>query len=274
MASKQRLEGKVAIVTGAASGIGAEAVRIFAENGASVVVADVQDELGRQVAASIGTDKVSYHHCDVRDEKQVEDTVSFAIQKYGSLDIMFSNAGIVGSFSGILELDLNAFDNTMAVNVRGVAATIKHAARVMVAKKIRGSIICTASVAASVAGCGNHAYTTSKHGLVGLVRSACSELGAYGIRVNCISPFGVATPLTCRAINMEKDEIEAAYSASANMKGIPLKAAHIAEAALFLASDESVYISGHDLMVDGGFTAVNRCLLATKTSAFAIVLLY
>lgn len=246
----------MAIVTGAASGIGAEAAKLFSQNGAFVVVADVQDELGLKLVASIGSDKVIYHHCDVRDEKQVEQTVSLAVDKFGRLDIMFSNAGIVGSMAGILELDLTAFDSTMAVNVRGVAATIKHAARAMVAGNIRGSIICTASVA----GCGIHAYTASKHAVVGLVRSACSELGAYGIRVNCVSPYAVATPLTCTALNMREAEIDDLGSTFANMKGVTLKASHIAEAALFLASDESVYISGHDLKVDGGFTAVNRCL--------------
>ena len=253
-----RLQGKVAIVTGAASGIGAEAVRIFAKNGAFVVIADVEDELGHQVASSIGSDKVSYHHCDVRDEKQVEETVAFALDKYGSLDIMFSNAGIAGSLSNILDYDLNDFDNTVAVNLRGAAACIKHAARVMVARKIRGSIICTASVAASVAGCAGHDYTASKHGLVGLARSTCGELGAYGIRVNSISPYLVATPLTWRALDVEPSEVETASLANANLHGITLKPIHIAEAALFLASDESVYISGHNLVVDGGFLAVNR----------------
>ncbi|CAN1353135.1 Short-chain dehydrogenase reductase 3b [Linum perenne] len=141
----------------------------------------------------------------------------------------------------------------MAVNVRGVAATIKHAARAMMKNGARsgGSIICTSSAASSVGGTGPHAYTASKHALVGLVRSACGELGEYGIRVNCISPFGLATPLTCGAFGMRPDEVEANCSKIANLKGIVLKA-------LFLASDESAYVSGHNLAVDGGFTVVNH----------------
>ncbi|PON43200.1 Short-chain dehydrogenase/reductase [Parasponia andersonii] len=254
--SKSRLEGKVAIVTGAASGIGEETARLFAANGAFVVVADVQDELGQQVVESIGSEKVSYHHCDVRDEKQVEATVNYTLEKYGTLDVLFSNAGVIGPMSTLLDLDIEAFDNTMAINVRGVAATFKHAARAMVPRNIRGSLICTASVAASVGGTGPHAYTTSKHALVGLVKTACSELGAHGIRVNCVSPFGVATPLACRAYNLGPDQIEANSSAVANLKGIALKASHIAEAALFLASDDSAYVSGHNLVVDGGYTVV------------------
>ncbi|KAF5937252.1 hypothetical protein HYC85_024758 [Camellia sinensis] len=257
-----RLEDKVALITGAASGIGEEAVRLFTENGALVVVADVQDELGHQVVASIGSDKATYHHCDVRDEKQVEETVKFTLEKHGRLDIMFSNAGIIGPLTGILDLDIEGLDNTMATNVRGVASTIKHAARAMVAKEIRGSIICTTSVAACLGGTGPHAYTASKHALVGLVRSACRELGHHGIRVNCVSPFGVATPLSCKAYNLEPSEVEANSCVLANLKGIVLKARHIAEAALFLASDESAYISGHNLVVDGGFTVVNQSFSA------------
>ncbi|BFG23794.1 hypothetical protein CerSpe_100680 [Prunus speciosa] len=256
--SKPRLEGKVALITGAAGGIGEEAVRLFAENGAFVVAADIQDELGPHVVASIGSERVSYCHCDVRDENQVEKTVNYTLDKYGSLDILFSNAGVMGPMTGILDLDIQGFDNTMATNVRGVAATIKHAARAMVARKIHGSIICTTSVAASLGGTAPHAYTTSKHALLGLVRGACSELGAYGIRVNSISPFGVATPLSCKAYNLQPSEVEANSSAIANLKGIVLKARHVAEAALFLAADESAYVSGHNLVVDGGFTVVDH----------------
>ncbi|XP_027157554.1 short-chain dehydrogenase reductase 3b-like [Coffea eugenioides] len=253
-----RLEGKVALITGAASGIGKETVRLFAENGAYIVAADVQDELGQKVAATMGSEKVSYHHCDVRDEMQVEATVNYTLDKYGSLDILFSNAGTIGPLTSILDLDLQGLDNAMATNVRGVAATIKHAARAMVARKVRGSIICTASVAACLGGAGPHAYTTSKHALVGLVRTACHELGAYGIRVNAIAPFGVATPLCCKAYNLEPSQVEENCLNAANLKGIVLKAKHIAEAALFLASDESAYISGHNLVIDGGFTVVSN----------------
>ncbi|CAJ1874049.1 unnamed protein product [Sphenostylis stenocarpa] len=255
-----RLQGKVAIVTGGATGIGAETVKIFVENGASVVIADIKEELGQSLAISIGSEKVSYRHCDVRDENQVSETVAFAVEKYGSLDIMFSNAGVAGSYLTILDLDLNKFDDTMAVNVRGAAAMIKHAARVMVATKTRGSIICTASVACSFGGSAGHEYTTSKHGVVGLVRSACGELGAYGIRVNSISPYALASPLTCDALDVGPAEVEAMAHGSAILEGITLKANHIAEAALFLASDESIYISGHNLAVDGGFSSVNRWL--------------
>ncbi|XP_057965558.1 short-chain dehydrogenase reductase 3b-like [Malania oleifera] len=256
--SKPRLEGKVAIVTGAASGIGEEAVRLFVENGASVVAADVQDELGCRVVASIGSEKVTYRHCDVRDENQVKEMVNHTLEKFGSLDILFSNAGIIGTLTGILDLDISGFDDTMATNVRGVAATIKHAARAMVAGKVRGSIICTSSVAGLIGGTGPHAYTASKHALVGLVRATCSELGTYGIRVNCISPFGIATPLSCAAYNLKPHEVEANSLALSNLKGTVLKARDVAEAALFLASDESTYISGHNLTVDGGFTVVNH----------------
>lgn len=253
-----RLEGKVAIITGAASGIGEETVKLFVENGAFVIAADIQDELGHKVADSIGSDKVTYHHCDVRDEKHVEETVNFALEKHGRVDVLFSNAGIIGSLSGILELDLGEFEKTMATNVVGTAAMIKHAARAMVEKKIRGSIICTTSVSASVGGTGPNGYTTSKHAVLGLVKSACSELGGYGIRVNSISPYGIATPLSCRAYNLEPHEVEASTYCNANLKGVVLKAKHIAEAALFLASDEAVYISGHNLVVDGGISVVRN----------------
>ncbi|KAI3449350.1 hypothetical protein Pfo_006015 [Paulownia fortunei] len=253
-----RLEGKVALITGAASGIGEAAARLFVEHGAAVVVADIQDELASQVISSINSEKVSYHHCDVRDEQQVAATVSYTLEKYGSLDILFSNAGIIGPLTSILDLDIQGLDNAMATNVRGVAATIKHAARAMVDRKIKGSIICTASVAACLGGAGPHAYSASKHAVVGLVKTACSELGTHGIRVNCISPFGVGTPLVCNAYGLKRNEVEANSSALANLKGVVLTTKHVAEAALFLASDESAYVSGQNLAVDGGFTVVSH----------------
>ncbi|KAL5981642.1 hypothetical protein ACLOJK_015705 [Asimina triloba] len=253
------LQGKVAIITGAASGIGAATARLFVEHGAIVIIADVQDELGQEVVASIGPDRSSYVHCNVGDEDQVKSTVDHAVEKYGRLDVLFSNAGIGGPLSGIMDLDLVQFDRAMSVNVRGMVAAVKHAARAMVGEgKTRGgSIICTASVSAALGGAAPHAYTISKHAVVGVVRSAAAELGKHGIRVNAISPFALATPLTCTAADVPR--MEEAYAATSNLKGVVLRTGHVAQAALWLASDESAFVSGHDLVVDGGFTAIKNC---------------
>ena len=113
----------MALITGAASGIGEETARLFVANGAFVVIADINDELGQKVVTSIGVDRVNFHHCDVRDEKQVEETVSYTIEKHGHLDILVSNAGIVETPSSILELDMSNFDNVISTNVRGVCYT-------------------------------------------------------------------------------------------------------------------------------------------------------
>ncbi|XP_034692344.1 short-chain dehydrogenase reductase 3b-like [Vitis riparia] len=255
--SKPRLEGKVAIITGAASGIGEAAAKLFAENGAFVVIADIQDELGHQVVASIGPEKSSYFHCNVRDERQVEETVAYAIQKYGTLDIMFSNAAITGPIGSILEMDMDGFDDTIATNFRGPASTIKHAARAMVEKQVCGSIICTGSVSSTMGGSGPPAYTASKHAVLGLVRAAADDLGQYGIRVNCVSPFAVATRLSTGTYNVDASIVEASASSFSHLKGIILKPRHVAEAALFLASDESAYVTGHNLAVDGGVSVLS-----------------
>lgn len=259
--SKLRLEGKVAIITGAASGIGETSAELFVANGAIVVIADIQDELGQRVTHRInvssafkGEDRCTYRHCDVTDEKQVQDTVDYTIATYGRLDIVYSNAGILGSPTTIADLDLAELNRIMTVNVGGALAMIKHGARAMIAKGVRGSILCTASVAAQRAGLGPVAYTTSKHALLGLVRAAAGEYGPYGIRVNCVSPFGVATPLSCGLDGVSPDVVESIVESVATLKGVKLKTYHVAEAALFLVSDQSAYISGHDLVVDGATT--------------------
>ncbi|XP_059443522.1 (+)-cis,trans-nepetalactol synthase NEPS1-like [Corylus avellana] len=256
--SKKKLEGKVAIVTGGASGIGEAAARLFANNGARmVVIADIQDEVGRRVAESIGLEQASYIHCDVTDEEQVKAMVKSTVQNHKQLDIMLSNAGLLSrSDQTILDLDFSELDRMFAVNVRGMAACVKHAARVMVEGHVRGSIVCTASVASCSAFDKFIDYFMSKHAVLGLVRSASNQLGAHGIRVNCVSPYIIATPMTCHAVGMDpeqEEEVEKIFEPNIVLKGLALKAIHVADALLFLASNDSACVTGHNLVVDGGF---------------------
>ncbi|KAG6778178.1 hypothetical protein POTOM_018031 [Populus tomentosa] len=248
------LEGKVALITGGSSGIGESAARLFAKHGAKVVIADVQDELGHSVCEELKTESASFVHCDVTQEKDVENAVNTAVSKHGKLDIMFNNAGIAGTPKpNILDNDKAEFEKVMSVNVVGAFLGTKHAARVMIPAR-RGSIISTASVCGTIGGVASHAYTSSKHGVIGLMRNTAVELGQHGIRVNCVSPYVVLTPLVKNFFKLDDDEVNRLYS---NLKEAVLKAEDIAEAALFLGSDESKYVSGHNLIVDGGFTIVN-----------------
>lgn len=250
----KKLHGKVAIVTGAASGIGEVTARHFADHGArAVVIADVQDAKGREVAASIGSDRCTYIHCDVTDEEQVKSLVYSTVQLYGRLDVMFSNAGIgAASEQTVLELDLSGFDKVMAVNARGMAACVKYAARAMVEKGVRGSIVCMASFLAQCGTDGQTDYTMSKHAVLGLMRSASVQLAARGVRVNCVSPALVATPLASKSMKVGAEELRAIMAAVYPGSNGPLTEKHVADAVVFLASEDSEFISGHNLVVDGG----------------------
>ncbi|KAK1630273.1 hypothetical protein QYE76_004588 [Lolium multiflorum] len=266
-----RLAGKVAIITGAASGIGKATAAEFVKNGAKVIIADLQDDLGHAVAAELGgPDMAFYARCDVTNEAQVAAAVDLAVARHGHLDVMFNNAGIIGGtyMGGPIEsMDMADFDRVMAVNLRGVATGIKHAARAMVPRS-QGCILCTASTAGVLGGSAPHAYSVSKTAVVGMVRSAAAELAARGVRVNAISPYGIATSMGTRAVREmlglplvgagagDEEAVRRVFEEDFNEMGggVVLRAEDVARAAVFLASDDARYITGHNLMVDGGFS--------------------
>nr|KYP68695.1 Momilactone A synthase [Cajanus cajan] len=170
---------------------------------------------------------------------------------------MVNNAGISGPIkASILDNTKSEFEAVININLVGVFLGTKHAARVMVPAR-RGSIINTASVCGSIGGVASHAYTSSKHAVVGLTRNTAVELGQFGVRVNCVSPYLVATPLTMDFFKLDEEGALGVYS---NLKDAVLEPKDVAEAALYLGSDASKYVSGHNLVVDGGFTIVNTGL--------------
>ena len=171
---------------------------------------------------------------------------------------MFSNAGIgratLTCDQTVMDMDLSAYDKLMAVNARGMAACVKHAAKAMVEGHVRGSIVCTASIAASVSSENFVDYVMSKHAVLGLVRCASLKLGAYGIRVNCVSPGPIGTPLLKELFGYENEEEDKVVESNQYLKGGgTFRPKNVADAVVFLASEDSEFITGHSLAVDGGY---------------------
>ncbi|KAK1426204.1 hypothetical protein QVD17_14873 [Tagetes erecta] len=251
-----RLEGKVALITGSASGIGECTAKLFAKHGAKVVIADIQDELGQAVCEAIGSNSI-YVHCNVTNEDDVTNAIDIAVATYGKLDIMFCNAGIIDPKKlSIIDNQKSDFERVLSVNITGVFLGMKHAARVMIPARA-GSIISTASIASYIGGGASHAYCSAKHAIAGLTKNLAVELGQFGIRVNCLSPYAMATPLTANFAGLEHEAIENAMNRLGSLKGVTLRADDVAKATLFLVSDEAKYISGQNLFIDGGFSIVN-----------------
>ncbi|XP_047951267.1 (+)-cis,cis-nepetalactol synthase NEPS3-like [Salvia hispanica] len=255
---KKKLQGKVAIVTGGASGIGETTARVLADHGArAVVIADIQPERGRAVAESIGLQHCSYVQCDVADEEQVAAMVEWTATTYGGLDVMFSNAGILaGSLQTILELDFSEYERVMRVNARGMAVCVKQAARKMVELGTRGAIVCMSSATADKASMNVTDYVMSKAAVLGLMRSASLQLGKHGIRVNSVSSGAVFTPLVANDGMVTAADVGKHVAPYTSLKGATIATENVADAVAFLASDEAALVTGVDLKVDGGIIAM------------------
>lgn len=235
-----RLDGKIAIVTGAASGIGKAAVELFRREGASVVGADLSG--GADVRADVGV------------EAEVQELVNRVAREHGGLDIFFANAGISGGWANISQQTAEDWTEILRVNLIGPFLAIKYAAPLM---KLRGggSIICTASVAGLRSGAGGAAYSASKAGVISLVQSAAQQLSGTGIRVNAVCPGLIETGMTKPMYEAARERGQEQRIGEINPLRRGGEPQEIAHAALFLASDESSYVNGTALVVDGGLSS-------------------
>jgi NAD(P)-dependent dehydrogenase (short-subunit alcohol dehydrogenase family) len=255
------LDGKVAVVTGGASGIGRGIVERFLAKGAKVVIADVQRELGEVLASDAGADTL-FHHTDVGDQAQVAELVTATVEKFGGLHVMVNNAGISSPLKkGLFHEDLEEFDRVMRVNLLGVMAGTRDAARHM-AEHGGGSIINISSIGGIQPGGGVTSYRASKAAVIHFSKSAAIELAHYEVRVNCIAPGNIPTPLLQTAATDEDRERLERFEAKIRQQmrdDRPLKregtADDVAEAVLYFATDRSRYVTGTVLPVDGGTVA-------------------
>ena len=252
------LAGKVAVVTGGASGIGAGTAERLVADGASVVVADIQAEAGKALAGRLGP-AARFALTDVTSEPDVEAAVAVAVGSFGRLDLMFANAGIIGAYGSIATTRISDVDLTLAVDLKGPLIAMKYAARVMMAQR-SGVILATSSPAGVIGGVGAHVYSAAKAGIIGLVKSVAAELRPYGIRVNAIVPGAVVSAMTADLVTGDAaalDRTAEALGSDALLPGPPGQPADIAAAVSFLASDDARFITGHTMTVDAGLTVIH-----------------
>lgn len=250
--SLNRLEGKVAIVTGAASGIGRGVAELFISEGAKVVVADINEEAGNVTATELG-ENCRFQKTDVTSEQAVKALVDYAVSEFGRLDIMHNNAGAFGARGSALEIEAEGFDFTFALLVKSVFLGMKYAGQVM-KEQGGGSIVNTASISATTPGYGPHIYQGAKAAVLQLSKTIALEFAEFNVRVNCVSPGGVYTPLIGGALGVDaKTTAEIGENMGSaiplNRTGTPMD---IARAVLFLSSEDSEFITAQNIIVDGG----------------------
>jgi NAD(P)-dependent dehydrogenase (short-subunit alcohol dehydrogenase family) len=256
------LTGKIAVITGAASGIGLAGVETFVAAGARVVAADIQDEKGRALETRFGVDKVRYVHCDVMNMADLEALMAAPVSHFGGLDIVWNNAGHGGTPTTIEELDLGGYDMTMALLLKQVFAGTKFAIPHMKAKG--GAIINTSSISAVCAGYAPITYSVAKKGVAHFSKLAAAELAKYQIRVNAILPGFIATSIFGASLGMSREaadqmaEMLAQGGGRIQPAGRVGRGTDIAEMAAFLASDAAGFITGGEFLVDGGITVGPR----------------
>jgi NAD(P)-dependent dehydrogenase (short-subunit alcohol dehydrogenase family) len=253
-----RLSGKVAVITGGCSGIGRATVDRFVDEGARVLIADIQQDAGEEIARTYPS-QVKFVRCDVMQDADIAATMQAAVHEWGGLDIVFNNAGAGGARVAIDEISAEEWDRTQALLLRSVALGIRHAATHMKARG-RGIIVNTASIAGLEAGYAPVAYAVAKAGVIHLTKVAAAELARYAIRVNAICPGHILTNIFTASAGLEGEVAEEVKADLARIsphmqpvrkEGLPV---HIANACVFLASDESEFVNGEYLVVDGGLT--------------------
>ncbi len=261
-----RLEGKVAVITGATGGIGSAAARLFAEEGARVALVDLDEAALQQAVGSIGEDKASYTVADVTQPEQTQAYINAAVSRWGGVDVLLANAGIEGSLSPITDYPVDVFERVMAVNVKGVWLGIKYAVPVM-RERGGGSIVITSSTAGIGGTPEMSAYNTSKHAVIGLMRTAALEGAPDGIRVNTVNPSPIETRMMrsieeMRVAAFDDSTVTVDVAKQAFADRIPLQRygnpEEVARMMLFLSSDDSSFCTGGVYMVDGGRSAGSR----------------
>lgn len=242
-----KLDGKVAIITGSASGMGLEEAQLFAREGAKVVIADVNAEAGKKVASDINAEggEATFIEVNMRDGASVQALVDKTVETYGSLDIVVNNAGIFDKYASILDTSEEQWDLILDVNLKGIYLMAKAAIPGMI-ERGGGTFVNIASVAGLVAAKGGAAYTASKHGVIGLTKHMVSEYAKDGIRTNAIAPGTIVTPLIKDVVaNIPTDPVPMRRFGQPN---------EVAELAVFLASEEAQFMNGAIIPIDGGFT--------------------